>query len=46
MEVLMALSKLPPYDGRGKVVETAVLALQEAEKLGVIKKNDEDNWLV
>lgn len=42
MEILMALSKLPPYDGREKIVETAGLALKEAETLGVIKKPDDE----
>lgn len=42
MEILMALSKLPPYDGREKIVETAALALKEAEELGVIKKPEDE----
>ncbi|XP_057657104.1 protein unc-45 homolog B [Diorhabda carinulata] len=43
LEILMALSKLTPYDGREKIVEIAGLALQEAEKWGVIKKPGEDD---
>ncbi|CAG9831368.1 unnamed protein product [Diabrotica balteata] len=43
LEILMALSKLPPYDGREKIVEIAAQALQEAEKWGVIKKPGEED---
>ncbi|XP_056639013.1 protein unc-45 homolog B [Diorhabda sublineata] len=43
LEILMALSKLTPCDGREKIVEIAGLALQEAEKWGVIKKPGEDD---
>lgn len=43
MEILMALSKVTPYDGRDKIVETATQALQEAEKLGVIRKPDAED---
>ncbi|XP_023025156.2 unc-45 myosin chaperone [Leptinotarsa decemlineata] len=43
MEILMALSRLPPYDGRENIVKIAGKALQEAEKWGVIKKPEEDN---
>ncbi|KAG5871839.1 hypothetical protein JTB14_028779 [Gonioctena quinquepunctata] len=43
MEILMALSKLPPYDGREKIVEMAGKALLEAEKWGVIQKPEDDD---
>lgn len=43
MEILMAISKLPPYDGREKIVKIAGEALKEAEKWGVIKKSGEDD---
>lgn len=43
MEILLALSKLPPYDGREKIVDIAEKCLQEAEKWGVIMKNKEDD---
>lgn len=43
LEIMMALSKLPPYDGREKIVEIAGLTLQEAERWGVIKKPGEDD---
>ncbi|CAH1980067.1 unnamed protein product [Acanthoscelides obtectus] len=38
MEILLAISKLTPYDGRDKIVKVAQEALEEAEKWGVIKK--------
>lgn len=43
MEILMALSKLPPDEHHKQIVEVASKALEEAEKWGVIKKPGEDN---
>lgn len=42
MEILMVLSKLSPHGGNENIVNTAVLALQEAEKMGLIKKSNND----
>ncbi|VEN62045.1 unnamed protein product [Callosobruchus maculatus] len=42
MEILLAISKLTPYDGRDKIVKVAGEALEEAEKWGVIKKPGEE----
>nr|CAI5817257.1 unnamed protein product [Callosobruchus analis] len=43
MEILLAISKLTPYDGRDKIVKVAGEALNEAEKWGVIKKPGEED---
>ncbi|KAJ8916639.1 hypothetical protein NQ315_000284 [Exocentrus adspersus] len=43
MEILMALSKLPPDDQHKLIVEVATKALEEAEKWGVIKKPGEES---
>nr|CAH7723397.1 unnamed protein product [Callosobruchus chinensis] len=42
MEILLAISKLTPYDGRDRIVKVAGEALEEAEKWGVIKKPGEE----
>ncbi|KAJ8958425.1 hypothetical protein NQ318_002211 [Aromia moschata] len=42
MEILMALSKLPPEETYKKIVDIATKALAEAEKWGVIMKPEED----